>query len=69
MSNPDDALAAVEYAARRARLTPDQARTLRSLAASYAAHGHRLTADELAAGAELLAGRIDFAGYRRWLHV
>lgn len=57
------------HAARRARLTPERSAALISAAASHAIDGRLLAPDELAAGAEFLAGRLDVAGYRRWLDV
>jgi len=57
------------HAARGARLSPERSTALISAAASQALDGRLLSADELAAGAALLAGRLDVAGYRRWLDV
>ena len=57
------------HAARRAGLSPERSTALISAAASQALDGRLLSADELAAGAALLAGRLDVAGYRRWLDV
>jgi len=56
-------------AARRAGLNPDRAAALINAAAGQALDGYLLSPEELTAGAELLAGRLDVAGCRRWLGV
>ena len=54
---------------RRAGLTGDDLVRFRNGVASWAMEGQVATVEELQAGAELAAGRIDFAGYRRRLGV
>lgn len=71
MTPPDETqqtVAAVR-AARAAGLSTPQTAILLSVAASHALDNRPLNQEELAAGALLLAGRIDFDTYRRWLHV
>jgi hypothetical protein len=59
----------VDDVAREAGLTPEQTRNFRNIAASMAMEAMPLTLEELRVGAELAAGRIDFAEYRRRLGV
>jgi hypothetical protein len=59
----------VNDVAREAGLTQEQTHNLRNVAASMAMEGMALTLEELRVGAELAAGRIDFAEYRRRLGV
>ena len=59
----------VNDVARAAGLTREQTHGLRNIAASWAMEGMALTLEELRVGAELAAGRIDFAEYRRRLGV
>lgn len=56
-------------AARRAGLSAAREAALINAAACQALDGYLLSPEELAAGAELLAGRLDVAGCRRWLDV
>jgi hypothetical protein len=55
----------VNDVARAAGLTQQQTHGLRNIAASWAMEGMALTLGELRVGAELAAGRIDFAEARR----
>lgn len=57
--------ARIDAAAGDADLTPEQARSFLHASVTMGDQGMVLTAAELAAGAELTAGRIDFAEYRR----
>jgi hypothetical protein len=59
----------VNDVARAAGLTAEQTHEFRNVAASMAMEGMPLTLDELRIGAELAAGRIEFAEYRRRLGV
>jgi hypothetical protein len=59
----------VNDVARAAGLTQEQMHNFRNVAASMAMEGMPLTLEELRVGAELAAGRIDFAEYRRRLGV
>jgi hypothetical protein len=59
----------VNDVARAAGLTQQQTHEFRNVAASMAMEGMPLTLEELRVGAELAAGRIDFAEYRRRLGV
>ncbi len=52
-----------------AGLTPEQMHNFTNVFASMTMEGMPLTLDELRLGAELAAGRIDFAEYRRRLGV
>ncbi|SOD72904.1 hypothetical protein SAMN05892883_2220 [Jatrophihabitans sp. GAS493] len=55
--------------ARAAGLTAEQAQAMRNVAASWAMENMAPTVEELRVGAELVAGRIDFAEARRQLGV
>lgn len=57
--------ARIDAAAGAADLTPEQARSFVHTSVTMGDQGMVLTAVELAAGAELSAGRIDFVEYRR----
>ena len=59
----------VNDVARAAGLTREQTHNFRNVAASMAMEGMPLTLEELRVGAELAAGRIGFAEYRRRLGV
>ena len=59
----------VNDVARAAGLSQEQTHNFRNVAASMAMEGMALTLEELRVGAELAAGRIDFAEYRRRLGV
>lgn len=57
--------AQINEAAKAAHLTPEQTRSFVHTAITLSNESMDLTAAELSAGAELAAGRIDFAEYRR----
>jgi hypothetical protein len=59
----------VDAIALEAGLTPAQTASLGSTVASWAMEGMRFSSAELRVLAELTAGRIDFAEYRRRLGV
>lgn len=59
----------VNDVARAAGLTQQQTHNFRNVAASSAMEGMPLTIEELRVGAEVAAGRIDFAEARRRLGV
>lgn len=59
----------VAAAARVAGQTREQMHNFTNVSASMAMEGMPLTLDELGLGAELAAGRIDFAEHRRRLGV
>jgi hypothetical protein len=67
MSTSEDLDAAA--IAREAGLDERQTFEFRNGVASWAMEGQVLTVEEMRAGAELAAGRIDFAEYRRRLGV
>lgn len=55
----------IDAAAAAAHLTPEQTRSFGHMSVTMGNEGMMLTVTELAAGAELTAGRIDFVEYRR----
>ena len=59
----------VDAVAEDAGLTPEQALGLSNIAASWAMEDMAPTLEQLRECAELVAGRIDFAEYRRRLGV
>lgn len=59
----------VDDIARAAGLTAEQVQAMRNVAASWAMENMAPTVEELRVGAELAAGRINFAEARRQLGV